>query len=438
MIWSKIKNLLLAGLIALSLFLSFQIWTTGVQFREPSSSGGNTVPASLVDRSLAEVYSPKKIIWHRNTLQRTLDINTHYTNEWFETYIPEIAFGEVQSPQRLSYPAYQEFLNEENWVELIFDAPIPFGLFENGFNDLPTDYENRTFTHVYMNTKNPQIAGFYDSHSEFLYQVDETEYTEDIVNELIYSPDNILTDVEAFEVNERYLYLPTEDQEVEYHDYLVERLPNNLFTNQFFTDPSEIDVRRTGNTTRYIDLTTEVRINDATNTLTYLRQRSDMGQMTFSERLRSSYQELTQIENWTEHVHYLDYVPESNLVTYQRYIQGYPVYSLQQFETAVEITVVESGRTNLRVPVRVVQTPLTLTGDRTKLLPSGSEILGKLEETEQGLSNIKDIRIGLTWTESEEDARVIHYEPDWYVETQGSWIEVNQFIQTQEEALNGF
>lgn len=438
MIWTNIKHVLLTALIGLSLFLSFQIWTTGVQLREASSGGSNPVPASLVDRSLAEVFSPKKIVWHRDELNRKLEVNTHYTHEWFEQYMPGTNFGEVQSPQRLSFTAYQEYMNNDSWIEFIFDAPVPFGLFENGFNDLPTDYENRTFTHIFMNTANPELAGFYDSHNETVYQIEDTEYTEDIINELVYSANNVLTDVEPVEINGRYIYLSTEEEEVEYHDYLVERLPNNLFIYQFFSDTSEIDARRTGSSTRYIDLTTEVRINDSTNTLTYLRQRSDMGQMTFSERLQSSYQFLTQIENWTEPVHYQDYVPETHEVTFQRYIQGYPVYSYQQFETSVEVTVVESGLTNLQVPLRVVQTPLTLTGERTKVLPSGRDIVDQLEESELGLEYINDIRIGLTWMQSEEDNRVVHYEPNWYVEAQGSWVEVNRFIQSQEESLNGF
>ncbi|MER2063931.1 MAG: two-component system activity regulator YycH, partial [Alkalibacterium sp.] len=367
-----------------------------------------------------------------------ISINTYYTSDWFEEHLPETTFGEVRSPQRLSVSAYQEYLNSGNWVEFIYDAPVPFGIFENGLEDLPTDYENRTFTHVMMNKENPEIAGFYDSHNEFLYQIDATEYTEEMLDELLYAQDNSLTDVEAYEINERFIYLPVEEQEVEYRDYLVERLPNNLFVLQFFSDTSEVDTRRTGTTTRYIDLTTEVRINDSANTLTYLRQRSDMGQMTLTERLQSSYQTLTQIENWTERVHYHDYTPETNEVTFQRYIQGFPVYSYQQFESQIDITVVESGLTSLQVPVRVVQTPLTLTGERTKTLQSGQEVIAQLETVDQALESIEDIRIGLTWVESEEDERVVHFEPDWYVEAQDTWIEVDRFIEAQEAALNGF
>ncbi|MDZ7836159.1 MAG: hypothetical protein U5K84_13355 [Alkalibacterium sp.] len=94
-----------------------------------------------------------------------------------------------------------------------------------------------------------------------------------MLNELLYSADNVLADVEAFaEVNERFSYLPVDDQNVEYRDYLVERLPNNLFVYQFFPDTSEIDARRTDSTTAFIDLTTEVRINETANTLTVCRR----------------------------------------------------------------------------------------------------------------------------------------------------------------------
>ncbi|GEK90858.1 YycH family regulatory protein [Alkalibacterium kapii] len=436
--WSKIRQILLVILIGLSVFLSFQIWTTGVQLRDPAPSGGTPLPASLTDRSFMEVFSPKKIIWHRNAIGRTLDINTFYTAEWLENYLPETSFGTIEQPERLSLSAYQDYLANENWVEFIFDAPIPFGLFEDGFDDLPTDYKNRTFTHMIMKKNDPASTYFYDSDDQVLYQAEGSEYTEEMIDELLYSQENDMTDVEAFEVGGRFIYLPVNEQEIEYRDYLVERLPNNLFVYQFFSDPSEIDARRSGNTTRYIDLTTEVKINDSLNVLTYLRQRSDTEKMTLSERLISSYEMLNQIENWTDRVHYQGFIPATNKVIFQRYVEGYPIYSYQQFETVIEMTVVEGGLTSLQVPIRVAQTSLSLTGEKTKTLPSGEEILNQLKEIDQELTDIKDIRIGLTWTESEEDERVVHFEPDWYVETQNNWIEVDRFIEAQEVSVNGF
>lgn len=437
MTWSRFKHVMLTFLIGLSLFLSFQLWTAGGELREPTSSGSGSVPASLVDRTHTEVFAPSQIIWHRSFNNAKFEANTFYTREWIEEQFTNMTFGDVHSPQRLSQGDYQQQLATGEWVEFVFDAPVPFGLFENAFENLPTDYENRTFMRFYMNRDNPEQIGFYDVNSEINYTVEETSFTTEIINALLFAADNQLKEVEAVDVRDTFIYVPIEEVEVEYHDYLVERLPNNLYINQFFADTSEVDARRTGQTIRYIDLTTEVRINDATNTLTYLRQRTDMEQMTFSERLLSSFQELRQIENWTETIHYQAYTPSTKEVTFQRYIQGYPVYSFQQQESTVLITVVEGGRSNLRLPLRVVQTPLTLTGEETKTLPSGRDVIEQLENTNFGLANVQNIKVGLSWIESEEDSRVVHFEPNWFVQSENVWYGLNRYIQLQEEAHNG-
>ncbi len=436
--WSKIRQILLTFLIVLSLFLSFRLWTAGGQLREPTTSRTPTVTASLADRTVAEVFSPYQIIWHRNTLNRTLEANTYYMSDWLTEQVETMSFGEIQTPRRISADDYQAFISTESWIEFIFDAPVPFGLFDSAFDNLPTDYDNRTFTRFFINTENPTQLGFYDSRDELLYDVDDSNFTQDSLYELLYSPNNEFTEVEPIRLGDSFIYLPINEVEVAYHDYLVERLPNNLYVLHFFSDTSEVDGRRTGQTMRYIDLTTEVRINDVIDTLTYIRQRADMGQMTFSDRLMSSFQELRQIENWTETVRYQTYAPETHEVTFQRYIQGYPVFSAQQLESTVLMTVVESGLTNLRLPLRVVQTPINLSGETTKTLMSGRDVVSLLETTDQGTDIIQDIRIGLTWVESEEDERVVHFEPDWYVQTQNTWFELDRYIELQEESINGF
>lgn len=437
MSWSRMKHILLTVLIGLSLFLSFQLWTAGGDFREPTSGGGGAVPSSLVDRTMTEVFAPSQIIWHRSMNDMKVEIDPHEMSDWIEEHFNTMSFGEVANPQRFSREAYRENLSSGEWVEFLFNAPIPFGLFESAFDDLPTDYENRTFTRLFMNRNNPEQAVFFDSINELYYSVEESSFSEDSLNDLLFGSGNELMEVQPVDVGQDVIYLPTEEIEVEYQDYLVERLPNNLFINQFFADTSEVDARRTGQTLRYIDLTTEVRINDANNTLTYMRQRTDMGQMTFSERLTSSFQELRQIENWTETVHYEGFTPATNEVVFQRYIQGKPVFSHQQQESTVLITVVESGRTDLRLPLRVVQTPLALTGERTATLPSGLEVVESLSVVNGGLEDIQNIRIGLTWIESEEDSRVVHFEPNWYVQSGDVWYELNRYIQLQGEVHNG-
>lgn len=435
MTWSRIKHVLLTLLIGMSLFLSFQLWTAGGELREPASSGrGSVVPSSLVDRQITEVFSPNQIIWHRSADGAKLEANPFYMQEWIDEEFSQVSYGEINSPQRVSQEEHQERLNSGEWIEFIFNAPIPFGLFEDAFEDLAADYHNRTFTHLYINRNDPSELGFYDQNNEIDYTVEDSSFTTEAFDNLLNLSDDQFHEVQAFDISDRFIYLPVDSIEVDYHDYLVARLPNNLYVNQFFADTSEVDSRRTGSTTRYIDLTTEVRINDSTNTLTFLRQRTNMGQMSFNDRLLGSFEELRQIENWTETIHYRSYTPSTNEVAFQRHIQGYPVFSHQQQESMVLVTVVESGLSDLRLPLRVVQTPLSLSGEVSKVLPSGPEVIEKLEATEEGLEIVNDITVGLSWVESDEDSRVVHFEPNWYVESDNVWYELERFILLQEGA----
>ncbi|EXJ23262.1 YycH protein [Alkalibacterium sp. AK22] len=435
MTWSRIKHVLLTFLIGMSLFLSFQLWTAGGELREPASGGsGSVVPSSLVDRQITEVFSPSQIIWHGSSDGVKLEANPFDLQEWINEEFSQVSYGDINSPRRVSQKEYQERLASGEWVEFIFNGPIPFGLFEDAFEDLAADYHNRTFTHLYINRNDPSELGFYDQNNEIDYTVEDSSFTPEALDALLNNANNQFHEVQAFDVSDRFIYLPVDSIEVDYHDYLVARLPNNLYVNQFFADTSEVDSRRTGSTIRYIDLTTEVRINDSNNTLTFLRQLNNMGQMSFNDRLMSSFEELRQIENWTETIHYRSYTPSTNEVAFQRHIQGYPVFSHQQQESMVLITVVENGLNNLRLPLRVVQTPLSLSGEASKVLASGPEVIQQLETTEQGLEIVDDITVGLSWIESDEDSRVVHFEPNWYVESDNVWYELERFILLQEGA----
>src|SRR5699024_6919301 len=149
-----------------------------------------------------------RIIWHRNAIGRTVGSNAFHMRDWLSTAIESMAFGEVETPERMTSDEYEEFISTGNWVEFLFDAPIPFGLFSESFDNLPTDYENMTFTRFYINTDDPLRLGFYDAISEVQYGVDDSNFTQDILYDLLYSPENEFTDVERFELGTTAIYLP--------------------------------------------------------------------------------------------------------------------------------------------------------------------------------------------------------------------------------------
>lgn len=437
--WTRIKHLLLALLIFLSLFLSVGLWTAGGHLGDQSARTGNLTPASLVERTMVEVFAPYQIALHgSDSGESDLQITTTSSvRSSIDAILREMTFEEVVSIEEMSQEDYQNSLSWTTTVEFVYSDDLPFGLLEDKFENLPSDYADQTYNRLAVDLNDPDDFTFYNTETETLYRVEAINVPIERMDDFLDTENLPYVSAEAILFNEGYVYLPAEDIDVDYRNYTVERLPNNLFISRFFTDTSEVDIRPTGHLTRYIDFTQEVRINHASHTLTYFRDRPNLNEMTLTERLNASFDQLQQVENWTETVKFSSYQTNSNQVTFQRYIDGLPVFSYQQYEAEVHISVVESGLRELTVPLRVVQTPL-VRGESSKTLPSSEEIVNRIESSGSiSLEDIDDVRMGLTWRQIEEDSNVIQFEPNWYVKVESNWFELENFIEMQEELFDG-
>lgn len=437
MTWTHTKHILLGALIVLSLFLSFSLLTTGSQSNEQtSSSGGSTTPA-LVDRSISEVFSPSQIILHEAYDNHQI-ASLSDTQDLVKQSYKSMRFKDVQPPKTLTRSEYQQMVHEDSWVEFIFDEKIPFGLFSEGFEDIPSDYENRTFNRVLFNLNNQSRVLFYNDQEEQTYEFEEVRIPEDLLARFRDTESIRYTEATGLELN-HVTYVPSSKMDLSYENYIVERLPDRLFIGQFFEETSEVNVRSTSNGQQYTSLTTEVVINDENYTLSYLRQRTNREELSLTERLANSFQELAKVENWKDRSRYKAYNSSTGEVVFQRYLNGMPIFSAQQLDSEVALRIDRSGMKNLRLPLRIAQTPISLDGYDKKELPGGQEIADKLEAAGVDLSTVTGLKVGLTWEESEEDERVIHLEPDWYVNVKNdsNWYTVDQLIELQGESLNG-
>lgn len=435
MTWTHMKHVLLGFLIVLSLFLSYNLIVTGTQSNAPSSSGNSQTPV-LIDRTLSEVFSPNQVILHEisegpkmASMQEAEGlINTSYEN---------MTFRGVEAPETLTKADYLQLTQGSSWIEFVFNAQIPFGLFENGFENLPSDYEDRTFNRVLFNLEETDQVMFYDMSKELAYGIEEAVITNNVIEAFRESVDIVYTEAEALNLGQ-IVYAPKENLTVPYRNYLVESLPNSLYISMLI-DTSQAETQILEEGMRIYDLQQEVMINDNLHVLSYQRQRTSLDELSLNERLARSFEELNRVENWTEKSQYQSYNTETNEATFQRYLEGLPVFSPQQKEATTVVTYVESGLKNLSVPMRIIQTPITPDEFVDKELSSGEEIVTKLGSVEVEASSIEDLEIGLSWVESEEESRLIHFEPNWYVKLEGdnNWYEVERYIELQGEQING-
>src|SRR5699024_8607204 len=157
-------------------------------------------------------------------------------------------------------------------------------------------------------------------------------------------------------------------------------------------------------TTRYIDLTREVTINQQNHTLVFLRQIEDSGELRPTERFIKSFEQVNRFENWTGSFAITDYDVKNEIVFFRREIDGLPVFSTSDNETLSVVGLVDSVVTHLKLPLRYINTPITIEENASEELLSGVEVNDRLlkELPSEKYSKIENLTVGYTWKESEE------------------------------------
>lgn len=176
-----------------------------------------------------------------------------------------------------------------------------------------------------------------------------------------------------------------------------------------------------------------------------MRQISDSGEIDPYTRYVRSFDQVNRFENWSETFIFTDYEKETETISFRREIGGFPVFSQQGSESISTISLVESGVTNLKLPLRYISTPISIPTDDDngayRTLLSGRQVIDSLRDLQNPTltSRIQMVLIGYSWEESTEDSQVVNFNPEWYIRIDDSWMTLEDFLSVQEEeANNGF
>lgn len=433
----QIRNIVLVTLVVLSFILSYYIWTAGRNMAEEETATG-TVRSNIsyTTHNVSETFRPTSIALHGQTSRGTvLAGKTYPLLDLLEERFSVQDLEQINSTQIISNESYYYILQDGEWLEFIYDEGIPLGLVSQKFDNLPQELATQFFDRITINLNNRQTVYFYSMEQEVLF---EASTIDEIELELEQFSDseaiNYSSAIPVFLEN-KSIYLPSSPTTIPYKSYVIDQLPNATYISNFFLDTSLVDVRTTEDVTRYIDLTKEVSINQNTYTLQYLRQNLDAGQLTPTNRFLRSFEQIERFENWSETLILADYDENTHMISFRREVDGIPVFSKQDYESVSEVNLVESGLTHMKLPIRFINTPISIPTQEDELtskeLISGTEVMQLINTTltAEERTHIDDIKIGYTWQESEEDSQVVNFEPNWYVLNNGSWSLLDNFLE---------
>lgn len=439
---NKFQSFILVFLVLLSFFLSYKLWTAGRNVGEEEATSGQTSQSnvSITTHTESDAFRPTSVALHGVDAQKQILIGRTYPlrnllSEAFE----DKNLNQVERSVSTSYADYIDMLERGRWIEFIYDEERPLGIINQKFEEIPRDMSNNFFDRVAIDLDNPNTVYFYHLDSESM-QVASTLEDEVLALDPFLNEENIAY-VGAFPIvlNNNIVYLPSEPVEIPNKRYVIGQLPNSVYISNFYPDTSLVDRRSNANITRFIDLTKEVSINKNIYTLNYLRQISDTGELEPTTRFERSFVQVNRFENWSDTFILSSYNREDQIINFQREIDGYPVFSTNGYETISEVGLVETGVTHLKLPLRFINTPITIQGAPVTELISGEALQIELDKvtTENDFAEIDDISIGYWWDESEEDSQVINFNPEWFISVDGDWMIFNDYLELREEAFNG-
>lgn len=438
------RNILLALFVLLSFVLSYVLWTAGRNIGTEETTTGQTTRSSVAQSSheISDSFRPTGVALHGldadyQILYAPSYPLRHLLRDIFETQ----NLQEIEQSNEWTLSEYASRLETGRWVEWVYPEAQPLGIIEQRFNYLSGDFRNQFFNRMIVNVDAPDTVYFYHTDTERVFEASTIDEENFHIEPFLNRETLDYAGVFSLLLQENIVYLPYQAPEIPYRNFVINQLPSAVYLENFFPDTSQVDRRSTNGTTRIIDLTKEVTINQNNNTIAYLRQISETSELEPTSRFRRSFEQINRLENWSDTFVLSNYNQENQIVEFTREIEGYPVFSRSGNETVSEIGLVESGVTHLRLPMRYIDTPLSIQGDPTATLESGTELVGQLQSGLQGrsLDEIQDLAIGYSWVESDEESQVIYFNPSWYIQLNDSWQSLNSFLQINEEgAMNGF
>lgn len=442
----RIRNSLLAGLVILSFFLSYKLWTAGRNIGEETTSGQVTrTTASSVNHYRSDVFRPVKVVIHEEERMNTvLTSHTYPLRNLLKQTTDDLMFDQLIRSEMKGIDQYSEELQNGDWLEYIYLEEVPFGINEQNFDEMSKEVASTFYNRMLINTNDRSHVYFYNTKTEIYHIVSVLE--EQGLNIEAYLNQENLPYVEAtpYIVDENIIYITTNPVSIPYKSYVIDQLPNTVYINSFFPDTSLVDVRSNGNLTRYIDLTKEVSINENTDTLNYLRQISDSSDVDPTTRYLRSFDQVNRFENWADTFVLSNYNRIDQTISFRREMDGIPVFSMFDFESVTEISIVESGVTRLKLPLRFIHTPIAIPEtdeeDDSRNLIAGTTLMEDIQSKvpTETYNKIEDVTIGYTWMEREENNQVVDFTPEWYILVDGTWMTYNNLLRLQEDEMYGF
>ena len=411
--------LMLLSMISLVLTLAVvfrpvEIFSPNGFTRNVASTNQDASTQTRVSYSMEDVFRPIRfIISHENKGKMTSD----------STIIASVneglvgKFKDISKKEILSQEVYEQLVLRDSFGQLLFDAPVTFGVMTRYFNDVPEEYKQETFSRILYRHDDSKNVYFINDYTK---QVFQAKTDQDIQSELSnYYDDTKFHLVESYILKNKQIFIEVNDLALEKQTYLMEQIPMSFYITQLFANPSELRNRSDGQSIIYNDNLSQLKMDRSTNVISYYQNRVDDEQLTTTVHLQQSFAQMKKLGGWKLGMSFSDFDSERKIVEYMRYVGTYPILSNAK-EGLSQFIITATGIEKMRVSSLIAETPIPSKNESIDLM-SGKELMDQILGKGIALDTLEDIRLGYAWQLSRESNQVVEFVPNWFIKIDHKW-----------------
>ena len=411
--------LILLSIISLVLtmavvFRPVEIFSPNGFTRNVASTNQDASTQTRVSYSLEDVFRPTRfIISHENKGKMTSDSTIIASvNEDLVGKYKDISKKEV-----LSQEAYEQLVLRDSYGQLLFDAPVTFGVMTRYFNDVPEEYKQETFTRIIYRHDDSKNVYFINDYTK---QVFQAKTDQDIQSELSkYYDDTKFHVVESYILKNKQIFIEVNNLSLEKQTYLMEQIPMSFYITQLFANPSELRNRSDGQSIIYNDNLSQLKMDRSTNVISYYQNRVDEEHLTPTVHLQQSFAQMKKLGGWKLGMSFSDFDSDRKIVEYMRYVGTYPILSNAK-EGLSQFIITASGIEKMRVSSLIAETPISSKNESIDLM-SGKDLMDQILGKGIALDTLEDIRLGYAWKLSRESNQIVEFVPNWFIKIDHKW-----------------
>ena len=411
--------LILLSIISLVLtmavvFRPVEIFSPNGFTRNVASTNQDASTQTRVSYSLEDVFRPTRfIISHENKGKMTSDSTIIASvNEDLVGKYKDISKKEV-----LSQEAYEQLVLRDSYGQLLFDAPVTFGVMTRYFNDVPEEYKQETFSRIIYRYDDSKNVYFINDYTK---QVFQAKTDQDIQSELSkYYDDTKFHVVESYILKNKQIFIEVNNLSLEKQTYLMEQIPMSFYITQLFANPSELRNRSDGQSIIYNDNLSQLKMDRSTNVISYYQNRVDEEHLTPTVHLQQSFAQMKKLGGWKLGMSFSDFDSDRKIVEYMRYVRTYPILSNAK-EGLSQFIITASGIEKMRVSSLIAETPIPSKNESIDLM-SGKDLMDQILGKGIALDTLEDIRLGYAWQLSRESNQIVEFVPNWFIKIDHKW-----------------